>query len=162
MIHASISWQSKFSKKCYLLWFPSLYILIILSHHQMNLISSIKVSIENKALIDDSSTQNSVFFSRISTLIVQNFRRKRFNFIFSRYSNSFLTKTTAFISSIKVGIKKTLFVEGFSIENLSVYAVIGVLTANFWRSAIFFKFAPFSNLYSSATTNSNYSIMCSV
>ena len=33
-IHSAYSWQSKYSQKCYLSWFRSIFKLLILSHHQ--------------------------------------------------------------------------------------------------------------------------------
>ena len=54
------------------------------------------------------------FLSCISILIVRKFQKWRhFAFIFSRYSNSFLTKTTGVISSIRVDIQNFLVVEEF-------------------------------------------------
>ena len=64
--------------------------------------------------------RNHCFFPCIRILIVQKFQRKLFNFNFSRYSNSYFTKTTGFFFTIKLGIQNFLIVEKLSVENCRI------------------------------------------
>ena len=53
-------------------------------------------------------------------MVVRKFRRRHFNFGFSRYLNSCSTKTTGFISSVRVGIENILVIESFSMGELPI------------------------------------------
>ena len=65
-------------------------------------------------------SNNIVSLPCIRILKVRKFQRKHFNFIISRFSNSYFTKTTGFIFSIMVGIENCLAVEKFSMAHLSI------------------------------------------
>ena len=107
--HVADSWQSQYSKKCHLYW--------CLSHQKFDFIYQ-----------DHNRTQSTcrrvinenviVFLPFIRILIVRNFQRKHFNF--SRYSNLSFTKTTRFISPIRVNIESFLVIENFSMAELSI------------------------------------------
>ena len=61
-----------------------------------------------------------VFSLCISILIIRTFQRKHFSFDFSRFSKSYFTKTTGFISSIRVDIERFLLVEYFQMWQLPI------------------------------------------
>ena len=125
--HVADSRQSKYSKNCYLYWYRSIF-----------KITTIKISVENTALLDEYSTKKSSFFSLATESWVRKFQRKPFDFNFSRYSNSYFTKTTVFFSSIRVGIENFLVVEKFSMGELSICApCIRVLTVRKLQKVLF-------------------------
>ena len=66
-------------------------------------------------------------------------KKKHFNFNFSRYSNSYFTKTAGFVSSISVGIKKILVVQIFWMEGVSIcVSCISVLTVRKLQEVLLF------------------------
>ena len=144
LIHASNSWQSKFSKKCYLIWFRSVFKLLILSHHQLDF--------PHQNFNRKHSTCRRVFNSNFIAFLHQfpdspKLPKKRCVFNFSRYSNSYFTKTTGFISSIRVGIQEILVVDRFSMGEFSVHVLcISVLTLRLFQEMLLFLFISFFKL----------------
>ena len=122
LIHAADSRQYKFSKKCYLIRFRSIFKPLILSRNQFNFL--------HQKLNQKHITCRRVFIEKViaflsctSIPVIRNFRKKNhFEYKFSRYSNSYINKTTGSISSIRVGVKNILAVKNLSIGALLIYA----------------------------------------
>ena len=78
-------------------------------------------------------------------------KKKHFNFKFSHHSNSTFTKTTDFISLIKIGIQIFSILESFLMEELPICVrCISFLTVRKIREVLFFIFSSiFKHLISS-------------
>ena len=91
------------------------------------------------AVVHEYSTEKSLFFSCISILIVRKFQTEHLILNFSRYSNSYFTGTTGFISSIRVGIEKIQNVERLPIGEMSLcIPCISVLTGQIFQEVVLF------------------------
>ena len=122
-------------------WIRSIFKLLLLSYHQFTFLHR-KIDEKQSTFRRVFNIKFVLFLSGITILIVGNFQRKHFIVIFSGYSNSYSTKTTGFIPTIGVGIKK---IQNSSCEEVfdrktfdlcSVYQCFD--SPNFPRSANFF------------------------
>ena len=80
-IHATDSWQFKFSKKCWLILFRSTFKISFLSHHQFNFLHQ-NLNRKHGTCRQVVNQKIVVFLSCVSILIVRNFHRKLFTFGF--------------------------------------------------------------------------------
>ena len=99
---------------CFLYKYRSIFTLLIPNYYKIDFL--IRISIETQHLF---SLKIIVFLVFIRTLTVRK-TPKNHSILFFQKSNPCFTKTTGFISYIKVGIQNFLIVENFLIGELSI------------------------------------------
>ena len=157
MIQALVLSQSKYSQKAY--YFDSLDFQTFNSEPRSVRFLPSKSQSKTQHLLTSIQLKIMVFLSCTSILIVRNLQNKQFKFIFFRYSNSYFTRTTILVSSVWIGVEKNLDVQGFrSADCRFVFLASGFRQSEVSKKCYFFHFVPYSNWYSTVTTNSKSSI----
>ena len=140
LIQAADLWQSEFSKICFLIWFRSVFKLLFLSHGQFDFLHR-KHNWKHSTCRRVFNWKSIIVHWCISILLVHKFLEKHCVFIFSGFSDSYLAKTTSFVSSIRVVIENFLVLEDFLMGELSIgVPCISVLTVrNFQEMLLCFN-----------------------
>ena len=120
LIHASESWQSENSKKCYLDSIHSIFKLVFFSHYKFQLLHK-NLNLKFNPCRGVLKWETTDFVRCISILTVRNLQNKHLSILLGSQTHPHISPTTTgFSLSIEVSIKSFLVVETISKEILSI------------------------------------------